>query len=37
MSVTMDNVRVKVSSDRLYQSLMTLAEIGATEKGGNCR
>ena len=28
---------VRVSSERLYQSLMDLAKIGATEKGGNCR
>ena len=37
MSTTIDAVSVKVSSERLYQSLMTLAEIGATDKGGNCR
>ena len=28
---------VRVSPQRLYQSLMDLAKIGATEKGGNCR
>lgn len=28
---------VKISSERLYQSLMELAKIGATAKGGNCR
>ena len=37
MTTTIDEVSVKVSSERLYESLMTLAEIGATEKGGNCR
>ena len=37
MSTTVDEVRVKVSSERLYDSLMALAKIGATEKGGNCR
>lgn len=37
MSTTTDEVRVRVSSDRLYQSLMELAKIGATDKGGNCR
>lgn len=28
---------VKVSANRLYDSLMDLARIGATEKGGSCR
>lgn len=28
---------IKVSSSRLYESLMELARIGATEKGGSCR
>src|SRR5690554_3585836 len=28
---------VKVSASRLYESLMELARIGATEKGGSCR
>jgi beta-ureidopropionase / N-carbamoyl-L-amino-acid hydrolase len=28
---------VKIAGDRLWQSLMDLARIGATEKGGNCR
>lgn len=28
---------VVVNQDRLYQSLMELAKIGATPKGGNCR
>jgi len=37
MSATIEDVRVKVSSERLYQSLMDLAKIGATDKGGNCR
>lgn len=27
----------KISSERLYKSLMDLAEIGSTPKGGNCR
>lgn len=31
----MDNLRI--DGDRLWQSLMTMAEIGATEKGGVCR
>lgn len=29
--------RVAINSDRLWRSLMELAEIGATEKGGVCR
>lgn len=37
MSSVMTTARVKVSSQRLYQSLMDLAQIGATAKGGNCR
>jgi beta-ureidopropionase / N-carbamoyl-L-amino-acid hydrolase len=28
---------IRINGDRLWQSLMTLAEIGATEKGGVCR
>ncbi|MEK9724147.1 MAG: Zn-dependent hydrolase [Rhodospirillaceae bacterium] len=28
---------IPVNSDRLWASLMEMAEIGATEKGGNCR
>ncbi|MEO8560138.1 MAG: Zn-dependent hydrolase, partial [Rhodospirillales bacterium] len=28
---------VKVNSDRLWDSLMEMAKIGATEKGGVCR
>lgn len=28
---------VRISAERLYQSLMDLARIGATEKGGSCR
>ena len=31
----MDNL--KINGDRLWASLMELAEIGATEKGGVCR
>ena len=27
----------RVNGDRLWQSLMDVAEIGATEKGGSCR
>ncbi len=29
--------QLRVNSDRLWQSLMTMAEIGATPKGGVCR
>lgn len=28
---------LKVNSDRLWKSLMDMAQIGATEKGGVCR
>lgn len=28
---------LSVNGNRLWQSLMDLAEIGATPKGGNCR
>jgi N-carbamoyl-L-amino-acid hydrolase len=28
---------LKIDGDRLWQSLMEMAKIGATEKGGNCR
>src|SRR5260221_8522765 len=28
---------LKIDGDRLWQSLMEMARIGATEKGGNCR
>ena len=28
---------LRIDSDRLWQSLMTMAEIGATDKGGVCR
>ena len=28
---------LKIDADRLWQSLMEMAKIGATEKGGNCR
>jgi len=37
MSATITPTRVKISSERLYESLMALATIGATKKGGNCR
>jgi N-carbamoyl-L-amino-acid hydrolase len=34
----MDTIsRMNVNGDRLWQSLMELAKIGATKKGGNCR
>src|SRR5258706_1808152 len=28
---------LKIDGERLWQSLMAMAKIGATEKGGNCR
>jgi len=28
---------IRIDGDRLWQSLMEMAKIGATEKGGNCR
>ena len=28
---------IKINGDRLWESLMEMAKIGATEKGGNCR
>ena len=28
---------LRINEDRLWQSLMTLAQIGGTEKGGVCR
>lgn len=31
------NSNLSINGPRLYQSLMELAKIGATEKGGNCR
>lgn len=37
MSSAIVETSVKVSADRLYESLMDLAKIGATAKGGNCR
>jgi len=37
MSATIATTHVKVSKERLYDSLMKLATIGATRKGGNCR
>src|SRR4029453_599884 len=32
-----DRPNLKIDSDRLWSSLMELAEIGGTEKGGVCR
>ena len=32
-----DLTNIAVNGDRLWQSLMEMAKIGATEKGGNCR
>lgn len=37
MSVSIKSTAPSVNTDRLYQSLMELAQIGATPKGGNCR
>lgn len=37
MSSTTLDLPVKISTERLYESLMELAQIGATPKGGNCR
>ena len=34
---TADRPNLKIDSDRLWSSLMELAEIGGTEKGGVCR
>ncbi len=31
------STNIRIDSDRLWQSLMELAKIGATEKGGVCR
>src|SRR5215471_20986998 len=31
------STNIRIDSDRLWQSLMELARIGATEKGGVCR
>ena len=28
---------IPINADRLWASLMDMAKIGATEKGGNCR
>lgn len=33
----MSNSPLSVNGNRLWQSLMDLARIGATAKGGNCR
>ena len=27
----------RINGDRLWDSLMTMAKVGATERGGNCR
>ena len=32
-----DRPNLRIDSDRLWSSLMELAQIGATEKGGVCR
>lgn len=32
-----EQTNIVIDSDRLWQSLMDMAQIGATEKGGNCR
>lgn len=37
MTATLQQDTLEVSSERLYDSLMELAKIGATPKGGNCR
>ena len=31
------STNIRIDADRLWQSLMELAKIGATEKGGVCR
>ena len=31
------STNIRIDSDRLWESLMELAKIGATEKGGVCR
>ena len=33
----LDSLALRVDGKRLWDALMTLAEIGATPKGGNCR
>ncbi|MGS0466076.1 hypothetical protein ACU8V3_01970 [Cobetia marina] len=33
----LDTLALRVDGKRLWDALMTLAEIGATPKGGNCR
>jgi len=35
--MTSDRPNLRIDSDRLWGSLMELAQIGATEKGGVCR
>jgi N-carbamoyl-L-amino-acid hydrolase len=38
MNVSPDNLSsLRIDANRLWQSLMTLAQIGGTEKGGVCR
>ncbi len=37
MSTATIEASAKISADRLYDSLMELAKIGSTPKGGNCR
>lgn len=37
MTATSDTPDISVNGPRLWDSLMTLARIGATPKGGNCR
>ena len=36
-SASVETTPLRIDSDRLWQSLMDLAEIGATDKGGVCR
>ena len=33
----LDSLALRVDGKRLWDALMTLAEIGATPNGGNCR
>jgi N-carbamoyl-L-amino-acid hydrolase len=37
MSTAINTQHITVNGRRLWQSLMDLAKVGATEKGGNCR
>ena len=32
-----EQTNISIDSDRLWKSLMDMAQVGATEKGGNCR